>query len=138
MSVKLKQIQVQKQKLAPKQIIQAKILQLNTLNLEQAITKELENNPMLEHLEVEDLQSQEQIDESVEEKEVSAEEIDVSSEDMFSDETTYFFQQEKKEMPLPDQKTLLEEVISQLRDTKLNDHEREIAEEILWNTNERD
>ena len=34
-------------------------------------------------------------------------------------------------------KTLLEKVISQLKDTKLNDHEREIAEEILWNTNER-
>ena len=130
MPVKLKQVQVQKQKLAPKQIIQAKILQLNTLNLEQAITKELENNPLLEQLEAEDLQSQEQIEEPVGE-------IDVSTEDMFSDETTYFFQQEKKEMPLPDQKTLLEEVISQLKDTKLNDHEREIAEEILWNTNER-
>ena len=130
MPVKLKQVQIQKQKLAPKQIIQAKILQLNTLNLEQAITKELENNPLLEQLEAEDSQSQEQIEESVGE-------IDVSTEDMFSDETTYFFQQEKKEMPLPDQKTLLEEVISQLKDTKLNDHEREIAEEILWNTNER-
>ena len=130
MPVKLKQVQIQKQKLAPKQIIQAKILQLNTLNLEQAITKELENNPLLEQLEAEDSQSQEQIEESVGE-------IDVSTEDMFSDETTYFFQQEKKEMPLPDQKTLLEEVISQLKDTKLNDHEREIAEEILGNTNER-
>lgn len=130
MPAKLKQIQVQKQKLAPKQIIQAKILQLNTLNLEQTITKELEKNPMLEQADVEDLQAQDQIEESIKE-------IDVSSEDMFSDETTYFFQQEKKEMPLPEHKTFLEEVISQLRDTKLNDHEREIAEEILWNTNER-
>ena len=40
-------------------------------------------------------------------------------------------------MPLPDQKTLLEDLISQLKDTRLNDYEREIAEEILWNTNER-
>ena len=130
MSLNLKQIQAQKQKLAPKQIIQAKILQLNSINLDQAITKELEVNPMLEQVEVENLQTHDQIDESVKE-------IDVSSEDMFSDETAYFFQQEKKEMPLPDQKTLLEDLISQLKDTRLNDYEREIAEEILWNTNER-
>ena len=130
MSVRLKQIQAQKQKLAPKQIIQAKILQLNSMNLDKAITKELEVNPMLEQVEVENLQTHDQIDESVKE-------IDVSSEDMFSDETAYFFQQEKKEMPLPDQKTLLEDLISQLKDTRLNDYEREIAEEILWNTNER-
>ena len=130
MSLNLKQIQAQKQKLAPKQIIQAKILQLNSMNLDKAITKELEVNPMLEQVEVENLQAQDQIDESVKE-------IDVSSEDMFSDETAYFFQQEKKEMPLPDQKTLLEDLISQLKDTRLNDYEREIAEEILWNTNER-
>tara|TARA_B100000131_G_scaffold320294_1_gene368069 strand:+ start:1052 stop:2395 length:1344 start_codon:yes stop_codon:yes gene_type:complete len=129
-SLNLKQIQAQKQKLAPKQIIQAKILQLNSINLDQAITKELEVNPMLEQVEVENLQTHDQIDESVKE-------IDVSSEDMFSDETAYFFQQEKKEMPLPDQKTLLEDLISQLKDTRLNDYEREIAEEILWNTNER-
>ena len=130
MSLNLKQIQAQKQKLAPKQIIQAKILQLNSINLDQAITKELEVNPMLEQVEVENLQTHDQIDESVKE-------IDVSSEDMFSDETAYFFQQEKKDMPLPDQKTLLEDLISQLKDTRLNDYEREIAEEILWNTNER-
>ena len=32
----------QKQKLAPRQVLQARLLQLNTLNLEQAILKELE------------------------------------------------------------------------------------------------
>ncbi len=130
MPVNLKQTQLQKQKLAPKQIIQAKILQLNTLNLEQAIINELEKNPMLEELDVEDIQAQDQVEESVKD-------IDVSSEDLFSDETTYFFQQEKADRPLPEHKTFLEEVISQLKYTKLNDHERKIAEEILWNTNER-
>ena len=87
MAVNLKQIQTQKQRLAPKQIIQAKLLQLNTLNLEQAIIKELEENPLLEQVDLDDLPMEEVPDES-------DKEIDVSSEDMFSDETTYFFQQE--------------------------------------------
>ena len=130
MAVNLKQIQTQKQRLAPKQIIQAKLLQLNTLNLEQAIIKELEENPLLEQVDLDDLSMEAVPDES-------DKEIDVSSEDMFSDETTYFFQQEKKEMPLPESQTFLENLINQLKDTKLNDKEREIAEEILWNTNER-
>ena len=43
----LKQTQIKKQKLAPRQVLQAKLLQLNTVNLEQAILKELEQNPVL-------------------------------------------------------------------------------------------
>ena len=68
---------------------------------------------------------------------VKDKEIDVSQEDMYSDESTYYFQQEKKEMPLPDRHTLIEDVIEQLRDTDLSEAEKEIAEEIIWNTNER-
>ena len=52
----LKQIQTQKQTLAPRQVLQAKLLQLNTVNLEQAILKELEQNPVLEQLEPEEPQ----------------------------------------------------------------------------------
>ena len=47
MATTLKQIQTQKQKLAPRQVLQARLLQLNTVNLEQAIIKELEQNPLL-------------------------------------------------------------------------------------------
>ena len=50
MSTKLKQIQSQKQKLAPKQVLNARLLQLNIVNLEQTILKELEQNPTLEQL----------------------------------------------------------------------------------------
>ena len=50
----LKQTQTQKQKLAPRQVLQAKLLQLNTVNLEQAILKELEQNPVLEQVEPEE------------------------------------------------------------------------------------
>ena len=40
-------------------------------------------------------------------------------------------------MPLPERHTLLEDLIDQLKDLNLNEHEREIAEEIIWNTNEK-
>ena len=50
MATKLKQIQSQKQKLAPRQVLNARLLQLNVVNLEQTILKELEQNPTLEQL----------------------------------------------------------------------------------------
>ena len=50
MATSLKQLQTQKQKLAPKQVLQAKLLQLSTINLEQAVLKELEQNPLLEQI----------------------------------------------------------------------------------------
>ena len=130
MATTLKQIQTQRQKLAPRQLLQIRLLQLNTVNLEQTILKELEQNPVLEQVEPD-------VPEEAEKEETSVDDIDISQEDMYSDETTYYFQQEKKEMPLPDRHTLLEDVIEQLRDSDLNDAKQEIAEEILWNTNER-
>ena len=130
MATSLKQLQTQKQKLAPRQVLQARLLQLNTVNLEQAILSELEQNPLLEQVEPEELQ--EEIKE-----ETAVDDIDVSLEDMYSDESTYYFSEEKKDMPLPDRHTLIEDMIDQLQGTKMDEHEREIAEEILWNTNER-
>ena len=40
-------------------------------------------------------------------------------------------------MPLPDRHTLLEDLIDQLKDLNLNENEKEVAEEIIWNTNEK-
>ena len=131
MATTLKQIQSQKQKLAPRQVLQARLLQLNTVNLEQAIIEELEQNPLLEQVEVEDNQSTEDKDET------PIDDMDVSMEDMYSDESTYYLSEQKKEMPLPDRHTLLEKLIDQLKDLDINDHEREVAEEIIWNTNEK-
>ena len=51
MATSLRQLQTQKQKLAPRQVLQARLLQLNTVNLEQAILSELEQNPLLEQVE---------------------------------------------------------------------------------------
>ena len=131
MATTLKQIQSQKQKLAPRQVLQARLLQLNTLNLEQAIIEELEQNPLLEQVEPDDVQANEEKDET------PIDDIDVSMEDMYSDESTYYLSEQKNEMPLPERHTLLEDLINQLKDLNLNEDEREIAEEIIWNTNEK-
>ena len=131
MATTLKQIQSQKQKLAPRQVLQARLLQLNTVNLEQAIIEELEQNPLLEQVEPDDAQENEEKDET------PIDDMDVSMEDMYSDESTYYLSEQKNEMPLPERHTLLEDLIDQLKDLNFNEHEREIAEEIIWNTNEK-
>jgi len=131
MATKLKQIQSLKQKLAPRQVLQARLLQLNTVNLEQAIIEELEQNPLLEQVEAEEVQPDQSSDET------PIDEIDVSMEDMYSDESTYYLSEQKSEMPLPDRHTLLEDLIDQLKDLNLNENEKEVAEEIIWNTNEK-
>ena len=131
MATSLKQLQSQKQKLAPKQILQAKLLQLNTINLEQAILYELEQNPLLEQDDPDDIPIAE------EEEETPIDDLDVSLEDMYSDESLYYLSEEKREMPLPDRYTLIEDLIKQLSETNMNELECEVAEEILWNTNER-
>ena len=64
----------QKQKLAPRQVLQARLLQLNTLNLEQAILKELELNPILEQVEPEDFEEQSMAEEILEEMQTLDEE----------------------------------------------------------------
>ena len=132
MATNLKQLQTQKQKIAPKQVLHAKLLQLSTINLEQAVLKELEQNPLLE--EIEQVESPEI--EAVEE-ELNDQEIDAPLEDMYSDESLYYLSEEKKEIPLPERHTLIENLINQLSDIQLDDLQFEIGEEILWNTNER-
>ena len=74
MATTLKQIQAQKQKLAPKQVLNARLLQLNIVNLEQTILKELEQNPTLEQVD----SDQEQITDSEEINPI--EDMDVSVE----------------------------------------------------------
>tara|TARA_B100002019_G_scaffold33206_1_gene27188 strand:- start:29 stop:1375 length:1347 start_codon:yes stop_codon:yes gene_type:complete len=131
MATKLKQIQSQKQKLAPKQVLNARLLQLNVVNLEQAILKELEQNPTLEQL---DPVEEENVDL---EKDNPIEDMDVSLEDMYSNESNYYLSEQKKEVPIPDQTTFSENLLDQLQHINLEKNEYEIAEEIIWNINER-
>ena len=122
MATTLKQIQSQKQKLAPKQVLNARLLQLNVVNLEQTILKELEQNPTLEQL---DPAEEESLDL---EKDNPIEDMDVSLEDMYSNESNYYLSEQKKEVPIPDQNTFSEKLIDQLQHIKLEEDEYEIAE----------
>ena len=131
MATTLKQIQSQKQKLAPRQVLNARLLQLNVVNLEQTILKELEQNPTLEQLDPVE-------DQNVDiEKDNPIDDMDVSLEDMYSNESNYYLSEQKKEIPIPDQNTFSENLIDQLQYIKLEENEHEIAEEIIWNINER-
>ena len=130
MSTSLKQIQSQKQKLAPKQVLNAKLLQLNLTNLEQTIIEELEQNPTL------DSQIEPDQDQNAD-LENPIEDMDVSLEDMYSNESNYFLNEQKQEIPIPDQNTFSENLIDQLQFVKLENDEYEIAEEIIWNINDR-
>jgi len=120
----------QKQKLAPRQVLQARLLQLNTLNLEQTIIKELEQNPILEQIEPEEFEETSMAEEILGE-------VDALVEDVYTDESSYYLDQEKSELPLPEKTTFIEDKISSLKDLGLTEIEQEIAAEILWNTNER-
>ena len=131
MALSLKQTQSQKQKLAPRQILQARLLQLSTINLEQEILVELEKNPVLEQVEIEEPNDQEKEDET------PIDDIDVSIEDMYSDESSYYLSEQKSDMPIANRSTFIENMIIQLNDLGLDDFEKEIAEEILWNINEQ-
>ncbi|MFC2134590.1 RNA polymerase factor sigma-54 [Bacteroidota bacterium] len=74
------------QKLSPQQIQYQKLLQLNTLALEQRIKTELELNPILEEV-IEDEMVQEEIDEGPEDKlESDAEEEKIDSDEEFDTE----------------------------------------------------
>ena len=120
----------QKQKLAPRQVLQARLLQLNTINLEQTILKELEQNPILEEIEPEDFEDKSMAEEILDE-------VDAPVEDVYTDESSYYLDQEKNDLPLPDRSSFIEDVINRMKDYGLTDIEQEIAEEILWNTNDR-
>ena len=120
----------QKQKLAPRQVLQARLLQLNTINLEQTILKELEQNPILEQVEPEDFEDKSMAEEILDE-------VDAPVEDVYTDESSYYLDQEKNDLPLPDRSSFIEDVINRMKDCGLTDIEQEIAEEILWNTNDR-
>ena len=130
MALFLKQTQKQKQKLAPRQVLNARLLQLNNINLEQEIFLELEKNPLLEQIDSEIL-DQEKVDET------PINDLDVSIEDMYDNESLYYITEQKNEMPIPSKATFIETLIKQLYELGLNDNEIEIAEEIVWNINEQ-
>ncbi|MGE5683297.1 MAG: RNA polymerase factor sigma-54 [Bacillota bacterium] len=146
----------QLQKLSPQQIQYQKLLQLNTLSLEQRIKTELELNPILEESLLEDYElDMEQEDQKPEDQTETAsaddeaeETFDTSSDDEFGiedymndTEIDYDYHnrsgEEEKIQPIaPTRETLTEHLQQQLYLLELNDDLFALGEEIIGNLDE--
>jgi len=132
--MRLEQILAQKQILAPQQILQASLLQLNTINLEQKILNELESNPVLEQAEPNTSE------EDIAEKENGELDRDVDSPDDFDEyepPNVYSKPEDKFNSPIVERVDFVELLVKQLDDTNLEEGEKLIGEEILWNLDDR-
>ena len=128
---RLQQKLVQKQILAPRQILLAKLLQLNIVNLEQKIINELETNPVLDEIRRDD-------DEPVIAEDPNKNSLDPSFESDSPEPRTLFqYSPDTKEYPQQYQLDFIEELVGQLDIYGLTEFEHIIAEEILWNLDDR-
>ena len=121
--VKLQQRLEQKQVLQPQQILQAAILQLNAVNLEERILDELEINPALD-----------QVEGTNEPEEETADDDDLDWDQDFEFEPPNIYEKkEYKNMPLPQKKDFVEYLADQLDLCDFIPNERAVAEEIIYN-----
>jgi RNA polymerase sigma-54 factor len=140
----LNQRLTQQQKLSPQQIQYQKLLQLNTLALEQRIKTELELNPILE----EKIELTQEQDDKERDEEIEAEEIkdpdkeEFELEDFMNDadydhERVYRSSDEEQYHPLaPVRETLSEHLLDQLHMLNLSEEETRLGEEIIGNLDE--
>ena len=143
---KISQKQELQHKLTPQQILQAKILQLTAINLEQRILSEVESNPALELEEVEQDVVNEEVEvadndsDEISELDDKDEETDFDWEEILGDPDEYEHphsdQKEKVDMPLHVAKTITDSIMEQLNDLNLSDIDLEIAEQIVGNLDE--
>jgi len=148
----LQQQQKLQQKLSPQQIQYIKLLQLNTLDLEQRIKDELEENPLLEEgLSEEEQREEEEIDavtaeETENETEVEDNDDEFDVEDLLnSTDDLYGYKarvdggggdDEDRDRPMPSHTTLAERLQEQLSFQDLEDTEELIAEQIVGSIDE--
>ncbi len=133
----------QTQKLSPQQIQYQKLLQLNTLALEQRIKTELEQNPILEEVEeIELLQEENEPDKDLETDDAEgdiSETEDFDVEDMMNegekDEAGYSnYSEEEKTAPVPrDRESLSDRLLEQLHLQNISDEEMALGEAIIEN-----
>lgn len=152
----LNQKLAQLQKLSPQQIQYQKLLQLNTLALEQRIKTELELNPVLDEIQTEEYELELQQDEDKPEEmtEVDSETDEViedtsSSDDEFEiedfmndseieeiDRSNWNKDDEKMQPIAPLKETLNEHLLNQLHLLDLNENLYRLGEEIIGSLNE--
>ncbi|MBC8215281.1 MAG: RNA polymerase factor sigma-54 [Candidatus Marinimicrobia bacterium] len=125
---KLSQRLSQKQILSPQQILQAKLLQLNNVSLEEAILTELETNPVLDQEETDKEEKDERQDNVLE----------LSGDDDEYEREIYIPQRKETiERPQAEEQDFIETIIKQLDDYNLSEGDKVVAEEILWNVDDR-
>ncbi len=106
-------------------------MQLNIVNLEQKILNELETNPVLEEVQRDD-------DIPISGEDTEGDSMDVSFDaDEPEPVTLYQYSPENKDLPQQYQLDFIEELIGQLDSYGLTEFEHIIAEEILWNLDDR-
>lgn len=139
------------QKLSPQQIQFIKLLQLNTLDLEQRIEQELIDNPALENGKEGD-----EADFSADEPEIKDEESDLED-DIYESEEVYDIsdytdgaddndgfhlyedsggEEEKKEMPVAMSSSFIENLMDQIGSIVYDEHEYKLAEQIVGSIEE--
>ena len=130
MMLKFEQKLSQKQVLSPQQILQARLLQLSTIRLEEKILNELEENPVLEQVESTN-DKEDVLDEEIDDS------LDLSQDDEY--EPVDFYDRSKRPLDIPVGENLdfIETLLDQLKLADINDSEKAIAEEILWNLDEQ-
>jgi len=147
--LELQQKQELQQKLSPQQIQYIKLLQLNTLDLEQRIKDELEENPLIEEgLDEEEKREEEELDATAEEMENELEtddeeEFDVedllnSSDDLYGYKASpnYGGEDEDRDRPMPSDRTLTERLKDQISFLNLSETDGIIAEQIIGSIDE--
>ena len=126
---RLEQKQSLRQTLSPKQILQARLLQLNSLSFEAYILNELELNPVLES-----------VDHETEQETLEEEDNSLDMDPLDNDYEIIQPKGEQKNLldfPLPDEPDFIETLVKQLDDYSLSSLERSLCEEMIWNIDER-
>ena len=131
---KLSQTLEQRQKLSPQQILQTVLLQMNSVDLEERIYKELEENPALEISDPEQTESDSESEESKED--VDWDEI-LNSEDEERTEGPYDRSKKEREVPIMEVLTPVERLLEHIDLLDISSTDRAIAKSIIWNIDEQ-
>ena len=131
---KIQQKQELRQRLNPKQILEASLFQLNSFALEQRIYSELEKNPLLEILDpidIADDTSKEEIDEDFEVDEL------YSNTDDFELSTQGYNKQDAIDNSAIDKKDQIDFIKEQIKDLNLDVINQKIAYDIIENLDQK-
>ena len=129
---KLSQIQEQKQKLTPQQIVFTTLLQLNVEDLEKKIIKELEENPVLELVDINpksDLENENKETDDKDWEEMNDVDDEYIKPSLNKNNFDFISFQKQKN-------TFTENLIMQLEQLNLTKDDKIVAESLIWNIND--